>query len=100
MPLIKSAKKKLRQDVKRTVQNKKVKDTFRKTVKKAKTNPSAKTVMEAFSIIDKTAKKNIIHKNKASRMKSALSKLITTGKTSGKTGKLKTQKIKSKTAVK
>lgn len=76
MPAIKSAKKKLRQDKKRQKQNKGVKDAMKLAVKKAKTNPSAENVRLAFQSADKAAKHHIIHHNKASRVKSLLSKLI------------------------
>ena len=76
MPVIKSAKKKLRKDRKLTLQNRSVKNLFKKAIKDAEKSPTEKTVREATKIIDKTAKKNIIHKNKASRIKSVLSKLL------------------------
>ncbi|MDO8451900.1 MAG: 30S ribosomal protein S20, partial [bacterium] len=41
-----------------------------------RTKPSAKALTQAFRIIDKAAKSNLIHKNKADRLKSRLSKLI------------------------
>ncbi len=76
MPVIKSAKKKLRQDKKRTAQNKKVKNLLKTVLKKAKETPSEKKIREAVKIVDKAAKNHIIHKNKAARIKSALSKLL------------------------
>ncbi len=76
MPLLKHAKKKLKQDKVRTVRNKKVKNAFKLSVKKAREGASEKTVSAAFKAMDKAVKKNIIHKNKAARMKSALSKLV------------------------
>jgi ribosomal protein S20 len=63
MPLLKHAKKKLKQDKKRAVLNKKVKNTFKAVVKKAKETKSEKTLSAAFKGIDKAVKKNIIHKN-------------------------------------
>lgn len=76
MPVIKSAIKKLRRDKKQE----KAQDAFRvemdKSVKTATKKPTAKTVSEAFSIIDKAVKKHIIHQNKAGRMKSKLSALL------------------------
>lgn len=78
MPVIKSAKKKLRADRKREPINEKIKSFIKKTLKKAETKPNPKTINEAFSIIDKGVKKNIIHKNKASRLKSKLSRLLKT----------------------
>lgn len=82
MPVIRSAKKKLRTDKKRTSANKKVRSSIEVSVRKAERKPVLKSIQEAFSIIDKAVKKNIIHKNKASRIKSRLSKLLP--KTQGK----------------
>lgn len=76
MPLLKHAKKKLKQDKVRTIRNKKVKNAFKLSVKKAKEGASEKTVSAAFKAVDKAVKKNLIHKNRAARMKSSLSKLI------------------------
>lgn len=76
MPVTKSAKKKLRQDKKRRERNKKLIIFFEKLLKKAKKQPSEKTITAAFSAIDKATKRNIIHKNKAARIKSSLSKLL------------------------
>jgi ribosomal protein S20 len=45
-------------------------------VKAARKAPSKKTITAAFSTLDKAAKKNTIHKNKAARLKSRLSKLL------------------------
>lgn len=77
MPVLKHAKKKLRQDKKRTATNKKVKDLYKDLVKAAKANPTKETVSKAFQGIDKATKSFIIHKNKAARLKSSLSKLVT-----------------------
>ncbi len=79
MPVIKSAKKKLRKDKKLTVRNKVVKNLFKKTIKETEKNPTQESVRKAVKIIDKTAKKNIIHPNKASRLKSRLTKLLVKG---------------------
>lgn len=75
MPLLKHAKKKLRQDKKRTLANKKVKNLYKSLVKKAKETPTAAAISEATSAIDKAAKHHLMHENKAARMKSSLSKL-------------------------
>ena len=77
MPIIKSAKKKLRADKKRKAFNSKLSHTLHSSIKKAKKTPSEKNINEAISIIDKSAKNKVIHKNKAARMKSKLSKLLT-----------------------
>ncbi len=76
MPVIKSAKKKLRQDVKREKQNDFVRNTLSNSIKKAKKNPSIKLVAEVSRIADKAAMKHIIHKNKAARIKSSIAKLV------------------------
>ncbi len=76
MPVIKSAKKKLRKDRKREIVNKNLKNLLKKNIKLAEKNPSEASIRKAIKIIDKTAKKNIIHKNKAARIKSKLAKLL------------------------
>ena len=76
MPVIKSAKKKLRKDRKREIANKNLKTLFKKSVKIAEKTPTEANIRKVVKIIDKTAKKNIIHKNKAARIKSKLAKLI------------------------
>ena len=92
MPAIKSARKKLRADKKRTSANKKMEALINVSIKKTKRKPIPKNIQEAFSAIDKGVKKNIIHKNKASRLKSRLSKLIS--KKTGISKKPTTTKIK------
>lgn len=78
MPVLKHAKKKLRQDKKRTYANKRLRETYRKFIKVAKVSKTKDSVSKAFQAIDKAAKNNIMHKNKAARMKSALSKFLAT----------------------
>lgn len=48
----------------------------RKSVKAMRRAPSKKSLTHAFSVLDKAAKKNTIHKNKAARLKSRLSRLL------------------------
>jgi small subunit ribosomal protein S20 len=76
MPVTKQARKKLRKDIKREKENLKVKLSFKKVLKKTKKSPNAKNLSIASQAIDKTAKKGIIHKNKAARLKSRLAKQI------------------------
>lgn len=78
MPNLKSAKKKARQDVKRKVRNRNYSKQIDDIMNDMKTGKNVKTasVSKAYSVIDKAAKKNIIHKNKADRMKRRVSKLI------------------------
>lgn len=76
MPIIASAIKKLRHDRKRTVTNRATKESVREIVKSMRKKPSEKTLTTAFRTLDKAAKKNVIHKNKADRLKSRLAKLL------------------------
>lgn len=76
MPVIKSAKKKLKVDRKRESANKKAEALIDLIIKKAQKKPTPESVRRAFEVIDKGVKKNIFHKNKGARIKSKLSKLI------------------------
>lgn len=100
MPVTKSAKKKLRKDIKREKQNLKLEQSLEKLIKDTKKNPSLKKVQEASSAIDKAAKKNIIHKNKASRLKSSLTKLLIKGQKRSETKTTKRSPRKQKKAKK
>ena len=93
MPVLKHAKKKLRQDKVRAVRNKKLKELFKKLVKQARVKKTPESISKAFSSIDKAAKNHILHKNTAARMKSSLSKIIA-GKTTVATPKKVTAKKK------
>ncbi len=101
MPVIKSAKKKLRQDKKREENNNKLRLLFKKVIKTARKTPNKLNISKATRVVDKLAKKNLIHKNKAARLKSGLSKLIkTTFKTPIKTAAVKTSKPAKKSKAK
>ncbi|MBI5045038.1 MAG: 30S ribosomal protein S20 [Candidatus Levybacteria bacterium] len=77
MPILKHAKKKLRQDNKREKQRRKIKELYKAMVKKAKATPTKDSISAAFKAVDKAAKIDIIHPNKAARLKSSLSKVVT-----------------------
>ncbi|MGH7245856.1 MAG: 30S ribosomal protein S20 [Candidatus Levyibacteriota bacterium] len=98
MPVIKSAKKKLRQDKKREKQNNDLRELLRIVMKAARKNPSDKTLQKAYSVADKATKKHLLHKNKAARMKSSLAKLLS-GKAPKKT-ETKTTTAKAKKPAK
>ena len=108
MPILKHAKKKLKQDKKRTIKNRKLKDAFKSLIKKAKEEKSTKAVSLAFSAVDKAAKKNILSKNKAAHMKSSLSKHVSSdakvaapaGKSTTKTKKTAPKTVKTKSVAK
>ena len=77
MPIIQSAKKKLRQDKTRTLKNLKYNRLLQNALKAIRKGgkDNLKLISRAFSAIDKAAKKRIIHKNKANRLKSKIGKL-------------------------
>lgn len=76
MPITSSAKKALRRDKRREKQNIKVKKTYRQAIKNFEEKPTKKTLQVAYSEIDKAAKKKVIHKNKAGRLKAKLAKKL------------------------
>lgn len=69
MPIIQSAKKRVRVSRKATARNVKTKRQLRAAFKLFAKSPSAKSQAEAYSAFDKAAKKGVIHKNKAARLK-------------------------------
>lgn len=80
MPILKSAKKRLRQNEKRRLRNKSVK-SYLKTITKKVMNEKEKSkatdlLKEAYKAYDMAVSKAVIHKNNAARKKSHLSKLI------------------------
>ncbi len=82
MPITKSAKKALRQNVRRRKRNVKKQAELKSAIKQFK-KTSAKDKEEAkkylsqvYKKLDKAAKIDLIKKNKASRLKSRLSKLL------------------------
>lgn len=74
MPLTRSAIKKLRKDRKRESKNKAFETKMRDVIKKAGKNRKPENLKTAVSLIDKAVKKNLIHKNKASHLKSRIMK--------------------------
>ncbi|PWU23656.1 30S ribosomal protein S20 [Candidatus Cerribacteria bacterium 'Amazon FNV 2010 28 9'] len=76
MPITKSALKALRQDKRRTQTNRPYRTRVKTSSDTVKATPSTQNLSSAFSAIDRAVKKNIMHKNKAARLKSALSKFV------------------------
>ena len=81
MPIIKSAKKRVKTAEKAAVRNSKTKRTIRSAIKSFQTALSDKNskkaneaLTEAQSAIDTAVKKNLWHKNKGARKKSQLAK--------------------------
>lgn len=92
MPIIKSAIKKVRKDKKRTARNKVRENVLKSLIKKARSEKTPKALTAVFSALDKAVKVNLIHKNKANRLKSRLSlaqlKTNTPDKSKAKTKKI------------
>lgn len=76
MPLLKSAIKKMRQDKKKTKINKKRTRMYTKQIQIVKKTKKKEDALKAYSLIDKAKNKKLIHKNKASRLKSFVARII------------------------
>ncbi len=80
MPTHKSAEKRVRQNEKRKLHNKYYAKSMRTAVKKLRNTaekPEAeKQLPRVSAMLDKLAKKNIIHKNKAANLKSKLTRHV------------------------
>lgn len=74
MANIKAAKKKLRQDLKRTASNLSVKKRYRQFLKLVTNKTTAKSLKETTALIDKAAKRRVISQNKAARLKSRINR--------------------------
>lgn len=79
MPVIRQAIKKVRQDRRKTAVNLRRKLAYKKAVHDFRRQPSKKGLTVVFSALDRAAKTNVIHKNKAARLKSRLSKMVASG---------------------
>jgi len=93
MPITKSAAKALRRDKRRQLINQKIRSSYKTAVKKARQNPTKENLRQAYSVLDRAAKKKVIHRNKAARLKSRLTKKTPKKKTSA--GKKKQTSKKS-----
>ena len=102
MPLTKSAKKALRNSVKKTEINAYFKVSMKNATKaatkaiKAEAENVGELLVQAQKRIDKAAKKNIISKKSASRKVSALMSAVPTGTIKAKASKPKAPKAESK----
>ena len=80
MPVTKQAIKKVRADRRKTIINLKVKRAYRQAVLIFRKKPTGASLKTVYKLVDKAAKTNVIHKNKAARLKSKLSKLLAPNK--------------------
>ena len=89
MPVTKTAKRALRGSRAKEIVNKLTISNLEAAIRQARKAKSSEKVIKAISLADRAAKRKVIHKNKAARIKSQLSKLIAT-KVAPKTAKKKT----------
>lgn len=80
MPILKNAIKALKSQKKKNIFNNLVRAKMRGELKKFATKPTGDDLSQVYSIVDKAAKKKIIHKNKAARIKSKMQKLASKSK--------------------
>lgn len=102
MPVTKSAIKKAKQDERNRKRNrvlinayKEASKNVRKLAESGKINEAKKALSDAYSKIDKAAKRKVLHKNNASRRKARLAALIKKAE-GAKKPKKKTTSSKSK----
>ena len=79
MPRIKSAKKAMRQARSRTIRNKDQRSALRTAVKRVRTATGAAAApayAAAVQLLDRAARKGLIHKNNAARHKSRLAAFV------------------------
>ncbi len=83
MPITRSAKKALRQSLRRRARNLVKKEAYKRLVRdikklaaSGKNKEAEKLLPQLYKALDKAAKTNVIKKNKAARLKSRLTKLI------------------------
>ena len=76
MPVTQSAKKALLKDRRRTLVNARVRQQLKQILKETREKPSSSLLKQAVRVLDRAAKKNVIHRNRAARLKSRLTKLV------------------------
>ncbi|HEX7017334.1 MAG TPA: 30S ribosomal protein S20 [Patescibacteria group bacterium] len=76
MPLLKHAKKALRASARKTEFNQQVKSKLRTEVSRMRTAPQVDQLARVFSAVDKAVKRHLVHRNKAARLKSQMSRLL------------------------
>lgn len=95
MPVTKSAKRALRGSNKKLQVNKLIVASLEASIRVAKKIKSQASIVKAVSLADRAAKKGVVHKNKAARIKSQLSKLLSKTKVEPKSEASKKKASKS-----
>lgn len=75
MPVTKTAKRALRGSRRKSIVNSLIISNLEVAIRQAKSKKTKEAVRKAVSLTDRAAKKKFFHKNKAARIKSALSKI-------------------------
>ena len=94
MPVTKTAKRALRGSRAKEIVNKLTISNLEAAIRQAKKSLNVEKIIKAVSLADRAAKRKVIHKNKAARIKSQLSKLIATKSESKVTKKKSVSKNK------
>lgn len=80
MPKTKSAKKRMRQTIRRMAHNRSQRSALRTAIRKVRDAATREEALAAFRtamrLLDRAARKYLIHKNTAARYKSRLSKIV------------------------
>ena len=76
MPVTPGAIRKLRADKSKARINGVVKRAFKEAVSKMRKHPTVKNLVEVYKRLDRAAKLKVIHRNKADRLKSRLSREV------------------------
>jgi small subunit ribosomal protein S20 len=74
MPVTKTAKRAQKSALRKKAVNDKLKSRLEIALRMAKKKPTKTNIKNAQSLADRAAKKGLIHKNKASRIKSSLNR--------------------------
>lgn len=76
MPITVGAIRKERADKRKKTLNLKNKTAFKEALTAMRKKPTPGNLKKVFSLVDRASKKHTIHQNRASRLKSRLSKLL------------------------
>lgn len=96
MPVTKTAKRALRGSKNKEYINKLIMNKLGFALRTAKKSKTTKDILTATALSDRAAKKKVIHKNKAARIKSQLSKLLAGPSKEKAATKAKSSKAKAK----
>ena len=96
MPVTKTAKRALRGSKAKQLVNNFIVAKLEAAIRQAKKSKSAEKIRSAISLADRAVKKRVIHKNKAARIKSQMSKLTAETKKTAKITKTTKKSLSKK----